>query len=174
MTDHELLTRARSLLDLHGLHKWTVKLDRASRRAGACQEHTKTITLSRAILGPATASQVDEVILHEIAHALVGSKHGHDAVWRAKAKSLGIPAKSTLKDAKLPEAPWVGTCRKCGTTRHLYRTPRRVVSCGKCSKTFDKNLILTWTKNGVPTMPPGTYQTELRSLAQSGRNRFAR
>ncbi len=164
MTDQEIFERARQLLDLHGLHGWTVKLDRANRRAGACQPRTKTITLSKAILGPAPDAQVDEVILHEIAHALVGGKHGHDAVWKAKARSLGIPAKATLKDAELPAAPWVGTCGKCGATRHLYRSPRRVVSCGKCSRTFNKDFILTWTKDGVPAKPSGAYQSELRRL----------
>lgn len=30
-----------------------------------------------------------DTVAHEVAHALVGPAHGHDAVWRRKAVELG-------------------------------------------------------------------------------------
>ena len=34
-------------------------------------------------------AEIEDTLLHEIAHALVGRRHHHDAVWRAKAREIG-------------------------------------------------------------------------------------
>ena len=80
---------ARELLAEHGLHGWSFRFDRARVRAGACHYGTRTITLSPWITAAHDPSQVRETLLHEIAHALVGPRHAHDAVWRARARSIG-------------------------------------------------------------------------------------
>lgn len=165
MTRDEIIARARYLLDQHGLQSWSLKLDHARRRAGACIESQKTITLSGALLPDYPSEQVDTVILHEVAHALVGAKHGHNQKWRDQATALGIPAKATLAaDLPRPVPPWVGTCPRCGSQRKLYRAPRRVTSCGSCSKTFRPELLLSWSFHGTPTVPPGAYAKELRRI----------
>ncbi|MSS84430.1 DUF45 domain-containing protein [Actinomycetaceae bacterium WB03_NA08] len=164
-TDAELLSRARELLDKHGLDDWTVQLDHARRRAGRCSSHERTISLSKVLLSQYPATGVDHVILHEIAHALVGPGHGHDATWKAMARRLGTPPKARLDSAlPTPEAPWVGTCPRCGTQRRLFRQPRRVTACGTCSRSFRPELILQWTFHGTPTTPKGPYARELSRL----------
>jgi hypothetical protein len=35
------------------------------------------------------AEEIVDTILHEIAHALVGPRHGHDTVWKAKCTDIG-------------------------------------------------------------------------------------
>ena len=48
-----------------------------------------------------------DTILHEIAHALVGSHHKHDAVWKAKCKEIGCDPKATSDVAVEVEPKWV-------------------------------------------------------------------
>ena len=78
-----------SLMREHGLAQmgWTFGWDRARRRLGACHHDKRLISL----LVPLTIHDTDDArvrntILHEIAHALVGAEHGHDYVWRCKAR----------------------------------------------------------------------------------------
>ena len=74
------LELASRLMNEHGLTGWRVKLDHARRRAGQCDFAAQTISLSRHYVRHAESDHIHDTILHEIAHALVGPKHGHDAV----------------------------------------------------------------------------------------------
>lgn len=165
MNDAEIIARARELLGLHGLPGWTVRLDHARRRAGCCYHYSSTISLSRVLLREYPPTAVDEVILHEIAHALVGGAHGHDATWKATARRIGATPRASLsRDLPTPRAPWIGTCPGCGATRELYRCPRRVVACGRCGAGFDQRFILQWTLRGESAVPDGPYAKELHRL----------
>lgn len=160
---------ARDLMDAHGLHDWDFAFDRGRRRAGACHHSRRAITLSAALTSQYDEATVRDVVLHEIAHALVGAAHGHDEVWRAMARRIGAKDRARL-DRNLPavEAPWVGTCRRCGNTKRLYRSPQRVVACGVCSRNFSADLILQWTFRGEPRQPGRAYQRELAQLRRAG------
>ncbi|WP_043534533.1 SprT-like domain-containing protein [Actinomyces polynesiensis] len=156
---------ARALMDAHGLQEWTFRFDRARRRAGACTHATRTISLSAPLVDLYDEEAVRGVILHEVAHALVGDSHHHDEVWRRCARRIGAPDSARLPASlPSPRAPWVGTCPRCGASRELFSAPRRVVACGACSRVFDPTLVLVWTRDGVPTTPGGSYARELRRL----------
>ena len=90
------LEMASRLMNEHGLAGWRVKLDHARRRAGQCDFTAQTISLSRHYVRYAETDHIRDTILHEIAHALVGPKHGHDAVWRKKAREIGCTANRCL------------------------------------------------------------------------------
>lgn len=154
-----------SLMAEHGLDGWTFTYDRGRRRAGACHYAKQQITLSRALTEIYDATTIRDIILHEIAHALVGREHHHDAVWKAMARRLGANPRAQLA-GNLPQldAPWVGTCPRCGATKRLFRQPQRVVACGKCSRTFNPDVIFEWAFKGVPRSPAGTYAKELARL----------
>ena len=51
--------------------------------------------------------QVRDTILHEIAHALVGPGHGHDAVWKRKCREVGARPER-CGQADMPEGRWRG------------------------------------------------------------------
>ncbi|HWK21144.1 MAG TPA: SprT-like domain-containing protein [Microbacteriaceae bacterium] len=99
------LSYARALLERHGLHDWTVGLDRARTRLGNCREDTRSITISRTFAERATESDLEQVLLHEIAHALVGARHGHDGVWLRKAREIGLRADQAPIPPELREYP---------------------------------------------------------------------
>ncbi|HBM52949.1 MAG TPA: transcription elongation protein SprT [Deltaproteobacteria bacterium] len=82
------------LLNEHELFEkgWSFSFDRAKRRAGSCKFSKKEITLARAYAEQEDFKEIKNTILHEIAHALVGPKHGHNEIWRQKALEIGCDA----------------------------------------------------------------------------------
>ena len=81
----EFLDLARSEMDKNGLFDWKLDLDHAKVRAGACFFREKKISFSRNFVKNSNESEIYDTILHEIAHALVGPKHGHNVVWKKMA-----------------------------------------------------------------------------------------
>jgi predicted SprT family Zn-dependent metalloprotease len=78
-------------LEWHGLTRkgWTVKYDNCRARAGQCDQRTKTLSFSRHLIVRGPIKELRNTLLHEIAHALAGSKHGHDRTWRNIAVKIG-------------------------------------------------------------------------------------
>src|SRR5262245_22837551 len=70
-----------TLMAAHALRGWSFQFDNSTTRAGACQYATRVLSLSFAFARQAPAEEIRETLLHEIAHALVGPAHHHDAVW---------------------------------------------------------------------------------------------
>ena len=162
------LTEARSLAtDLiaqHGLRGWHLVFDNAKMRAGVCRPGKREIGLIRVLTGLHTDAQVRDTILHEIAHALVGPAHGHDAVWRARARAIGCTGgRCVPQNAERAAAPWVGTC-PAGHEFGRHRRPDRVMSCSRCSPRFSAGTLIAWRYHGrvVPMHP--RYQAELSGL----------
>lgn len=142
------LRLARALLDEHGLRDWTVALDRAKTRAGATHFRRRRITLS----GPLTRAHdeplVRDTILHEVAHALVGPAHGHDRVWKAKAREIGASDQRCFSSEAARElAPFIGTC-PAGHEVRRHRRPTRLTACAECSASFDPRHLFEWTYRG--------------------------
>ena len=114
----------------HGLGGWSVRLDHARRRAGQCDYRRRIISLSRHYVRNAEPAHIRDTILHEIAHALVGPRHGHDAVWRRKAREIGCTA-ARCHTLTFAEAPWIARCPKgcVETPRHRRRYGLVCVRC---------------------------------------------
>ncbi|HEU5038881.1 MAG TPA: SprT-like domain-containing protein [Nocardioides sp.] len=154
----------RRLIAEHGLHDWTLVFDRAKVRAGICRFGTRQIGLSRPLTALHSEAEVRDTILHEIAHALVGPKHGHDAVWRATARRIGCSGtRCTSSDAPRVEGDWVGTCG-AGHRVTRHRRPQRPSSCTICSSTFSRQHLFTWTFRGAPAPMTVRYEAELARL----------
>jgi predicted SprT family Zn-dependent metalloprotease len=154
------------LMRRHGLTGWRLVFDNAKTRAGVCRAAPREIGLSRVLTALHSEAEVTDTILHEIAHALVGPAHGHDAVWRARALAIGSSAKRCVPStAPKPPGPWVGTCPYGHvTTRH--RQPTRVQSCGHCSRTFDPLTVLEWTWKGRRVQMHPSYEAERQGIAE--------
>lgn len=154
----------RALMDRHGLGHWQLVFDNAKTRAGICRPARRQIGLSRAITVLHTEAEVRDTLLHEVAHALVGAEHGHDAVWRAKALQIGCTGERCVSpESARPPAPWTGTC-PAGHTTSRHRRPTRVVTCGQCSRTFDPRHVLEWRFRGAAVPMHPSYDRELARL----------
>lgn len=74
----------------HGLEGWSFKIlsSTAKNEIAHCSYRKKLIAFQAHWFFAIPADSVEEIILHELAHALTEG-HGHDKVWRAKALELG-------------------------------------------------------------------------------------
>lgn len=163
---HRLAT---GLVSDHGLEDWTVELDNAKRRAGVCRPQRRVIGLSAPLTRLHDEAEVRETILHEIAHALVGPHHAHDAVWRAKAVEIGCSgARCVDQEAPRVAAPWRGVC-PAGHTQERHRRPERPTSCSRCSSEFSLQHLFEWTYRGRPGRMHPNYTMMLAQLRRGER-----
>ena len=136
---------ATELLDAHGLVGWRVKLDHARRRAGQCDFTNKTISLSRLYVRHAEIDHIRDTILHEIAHALVGPRHGHDAVWRQKAREIGCTA-TRCHSLSFARARWMMICPNGCFSVERHRKKSGLV-CASCNSSVEfhaaENMTVT-------------------------------
>lgn len=124
---------ALGLMHEHGLKKWSFEFDHSTRRAGCCNYNDKRISISFHLAHNASDEDIRDTLLHEIAHALVGKKHGHNAIWKTKAREIGcsgerchrlrfVPPRYTVRcenDCWTHTADRQDTrliCRRCGGT----------------------------------------------------------
>jgi len=136
-----------NLMKQHGLTDWKFKFDRAYVRFGSCSSYLKKITLSKPLTELNDESKVKETILHEIAHALVGSRHQHNHIWRNKAAQIGAkPERCYSLTVTQPKGRWLGKCPNCSREVYKYRKPRVRRSCGKCSNKWNPAYQLVWKR----------------------------
>ena len=142
-------TWANALIALHLDSGWTFGFDNAKTRAGLCTYTAKRITVSKYLAARYEDDEIHQVLLHEVAHAMAGTRAGHGAQWRATAKELGYEGKRLHDGAIADElAPWVGTC-PAGHVHYRYKRPARPLACGKCARRFDAANLITWTERVV-------------------------
>jgi predicted SprT family Zn-dependent metalloprotease len=126
-----ILELARGLMHKHGLKKWHFKFDHSTRRAGCCNYHDRRISISFALACRASDEDIRDTLLHEIAHALVGKKHNHDAVWKAKARQIGCTGERTHKLQFSPPRYSVRCENNCWTQVAEQRNARLICrTCG--------------------------------------------
>jgi predicted SprT family Zn-dependent metalloprotease len=118
----------------YGLHDWFFQLNGRKKTVGLCLGHSEIIALSVHFCEMNPLDKVEDTIRQEIAHALVGVEHGHEAVWQGKARELGANPERLCRDAVMPDGRWRTTCPSCQQHYHRHRRPRRLVGwyCPGC------------------------------------------
>ena len=134
----------------HGLSaNWEFVFDSAKQRAGLCNYSDYKISLSKYIVEYHSIDQSEQVILHEIAHALAGKSAGHGPNWKKTAKSIGYRSeKFTGKEIAEQIAKWVGECRN-GHRHYRFKSPKAKLSCLYCGRGFNPRNIISWTKRAA-------------------------
>jgi predicted SprT family Zn-dependent metalloprotease len=140
---------ANALIALHLDPTWTFAFDNAKTRAGLCNYTDMRISVSRYLAARYEDDDIHQILLHEVAHAMAGTRAGHGAKWKSVAKELGYEGKR-LHDGPIADdlAPWVGAC-PAGHVHYRYKRPQRQLACGKCSRRFDAANVITWTSRTV-------------------------
>jgi SprT protein len=133
-------------MEHHGLRGWRFGFDRAKSRFGACHWRKRLITLSAVLTEMNDEAEVEDVILHEIAHAIAGHKAGHGPAWKAAAEHIGARPERCYSDSQVCSPPprWIGVCPNCGKTTRRHR--RRNCSCGRCNPKYDPRYRLQWSE----------------------------
>ncbi|PCI24387.1 sprT domain-containing protein [Candidatus Peregrinibacteria bacterium] len=120
---------------------WSFRFDKATRRFGCCNYSKKEISLSRRLTHLNDDEKVKDTLLHEVAHALVGPGHGHNAVWKAQALQIGCSGvRCYTQDVVTPKGKYSATCKNCGATQQLHSVSwkKHFSSCGPCCKKYNK------------------------------------
>jgi predicted SprT family Zn-dependent metalloprotease len=137
---------ALELLAVHGLNDWSFGFNRRKRSLGLCVFHRRTIEVSVFFVLQNPPEEIVDTILHEIAHALVGPRHGHDRVWKQKCREIGAKPQR-CGHAEMPEGKWRASCGQCGKKFHRHRKPKRTRGwhCRSCGPERGK---LAWKAEG--------------------------
>lgn len=95
---------AHRLLNQYGLavRGWSFRFDKAVKRLGAANHGRCEISMSRSAAKANDPEFVRQILLHEIAHALLpyrrndGTVYGHGPEWRRVARELGYRGAATM------------------------------------------------------------------------------
>ena len=148
----EVERMAKCLLAQHAPHaeldaQWTFGFDLATTRAGVCRYRERRIDLAVSYCLAASRAEIEDTILHEIAHAIVGPRHNHDAVWKAKAREIGCQGERCHRvQQSVPK--WVGECG-CGQQWFRQVLQRRMIGNRVCAKCRG---AITWRRNTVAAL----------------------
>lgn len=87
-----------------GLTGWKVRVsqDPNSSFLGLCMHMDKCILLNAFHIDIHPWTEVRNTILHEVAHAIVGPGHGHNAIWATKAREIGCDNTMPCSTLDLP------------------------------------------------------------------------
>lgn len=131
------------LLKQEGLEGWRVRFNpRLTRALGRCIPSLKTIEYQPRYMEQNDMEQVLSTIRHEVAHAVAGAYHGHDAYWASIARRLGVKDPSAINHTATLVKKFTGTCPTCGNT---WERDRRAIGamCPKCNHARRMEIIAT-------------------------------
>ncbi len=143
---------AREFMAKHGIaDTYMFRFSKHKRYAGYCwyphNGKPGVIELSRNLVELNSEEKVVSILLHEIAHALCGKKHGHDAVWQATCVSIGGSPERYYDEVgvEMPQGKWVAYCTNCGREFRRHRLPARKIKWmyhPKCGP--DRGKLTAW------------------------------
>jgi hypothetical protein len=170
----ELELSTKRLLEERGLTGWTVVFESSISRGGRCHHDSKTIGYAVPFMLYASDEQRRNTMLHEVAHAVTGPGHGHDAAWKRLFLRLGGNGSALSEYPKEvfthENFVWLSSCPTCKDVTGMKQAPQTVWGCAKCPKTVPvKQRILSWSKVTGPVAPEAVsnrYATEHAKLLE--------
>ena len=129
--ENEIAARFRLLMDEHGLYDWKFEFSNDIHTMGWCWYKEKTLKFSKRYTHHGW-EEIEDTILHEIAHALVGPKvKAHGVEWRRKARELGARpetcAESHVTPKDVPVKKFYLECPGCNKRWWRHRLQRKVI-----------------------------------------------
>jgi len=142
---YKIKQKALELFHKYSLHDWSFYFNDNRSRLGICKEYNKSIELSVFHVDNYPIEAVMNILLHEIAHAIVGCGHQHNNVWKRKAIEIGC----TGDRCGHMEAPkkYTGQCPNC---ENIFETNKRTdVACSICCKRlnggrYSRDFAIIW------------------------------
>ncbi len=123
--------------------------DESVVRYGQCRHHKQEIGLSNPLTKRNSIEHSKDTVLHEIAHALTGEGHGHNAVWKRTCVKVGArPERCYNGDVKTFVGKYKLINKDTGQVyRHYHRKPNvsdwpQRWMLGKKAETFGKLQLI--------------------------------
>jgi len=139
---------AEELMKKHGIWEqgWRFQFDRGLRRFGVCKFRRRIISLSQHLVQLNNREEVQDVILHEIAHAIAGFEAGHGYKWKMVCVQIGARPERcySTKTVETPKLKYYAKCGGCGKEHQKARMRfKGKVSC-MCQegKSWDNRILL--------------------------------
>jgi predicted SprT family Zn-dependent metalloprotease len=141
MDKREAVELARSLMSQHGLGDWKLRVTKARWIYGSAIQEWKQLELSGPMIVVNDVDAITDVVLHEVAHGLVGQKAFHGPLWKAKALEIGARPLASYIGSGVVVIPyrWKGIA-PCGHEFLAMQRTRR--SCGECA-----GDLIEWTRH---------------------------
>ena len=119
MPEHEIVYRTRALLADNGIVGFRVAMSgRMTRTFGLCDFAKREIRISRKLAAINDRAVVEDVIRHEVAHALAGPGSGHGPRWRDACRVTGAQVRACIDASEIATVPrdyrFKATCEECG------------------------------------------------------------
>jgi len=121
MSEREIVEMTADLLADHGVDGFGVALSgRLTRALGLCDFRKREIRISRQLARINDRSVMEDVIRHEVAHAIAGPGAGHGPRWKDACRVTGATPKACVSASEIVTVQrdhrWKGTCSACGET----------------------------------------------------------
>ena len=143
-----LRRRAASVMVSFGVRGYSVRVGRPTVASWAHCNFVKRELVFSAQLLDTDWVFVNQIILHEVAHALTGVTAGHGKKWRDTAAAMGyrLGAKVPYSNPQRVEHKWAVTCETGAHSamRHERTFGDREVKCGKCKDDGGGDVWLFW------------------------------
>lgn len=114
---------------------------------GVCKHSVKTLEFSGLLFRHIDTDEAIETILHEIAHAMVGPGHGHDAVWLRQYREIGGKGGRTWSNTEVAKATakHLLQCRSdsCSFETTRNRLTTKVRNNNRCPRCYTPDLIIS-------------------------------
>ena len=142
--------RARRLLDKHDLQDWSFAWNKRKTVAGLCDYNTKTIFMSKYYPLHNSLSEINDILKHEIAHALCpGDIHG--ALWCETAQRIGGDRGEQCSKphcSSFVEPPVTVFCKCSFVDYNCYKVTKRLLS-STCSACGSELTVIQLNRNMV-------------------------
>ena len=136
---------------------WRFVWDKSIRRYGQCRYNKKEIGISKKLTQINEISESEDTVLHELAHALVGRGHGHNAVWKKMCVKVGAKPERCYKEED--------NGGKVKSLKPKYILVNKDTGEGHC-RYWRKPKIKDWSDRWVRGKKAETYgKLELKSTA---------
>jgi predicted SprT family Zn-dependent metalloprotease len=145
----EIIKIAYELMREHKLSvDWEFRFNNTTSNIAQCNYDKAIIQFSNSYVSLLSQKEIINIILHEIAHALVGAGHNHDAVWQKKALEIGCDGKRLYNGEIVYPSKYIAKCKYCDNVYYRMRLPKnnRTYSCCKCDSIYNPKYILNWVE----------------------------
>jgi len=137
---------AQQLMLQWGLVEWKFEFTKLRPNAlGTCYYKEKKIVLNEEFVLLNDITPIEDVIKHEIAHALCEPKDKHGPKWKQMCLKVGaIPNTCNTFEIVQKEERWKGVCPNGHIFYKKIHRTKKWQSCSKCAKKFNYDYILIW------------------------------
>lgn len=150
ISSKSLRRRAAAVMVDFGVRGYSARVGAVKRGTWAhCDYAKRELVFSRALLWTDWIF-VNQIILHEAAHALAGSSAGHGPSWMATARAMGyrLAAVVPYTDRVLGVHRWVATCETGmhSAIRYQQAAANGVLACRPCLESGAGDVGVLWER----------------------------